>query len=81
MRRLILLAVVLLSVSCSNEEENSNEQKCYVVTEKHTTQEKEIKMTTYFVTLSNGEVLEVTKEKYNSVSVNESLCFDTKQKY
>lgn len=75
MKRLILLTVAILSFSCSKDDDNSNEEKCYVVTEKHTTYEKETQKTTYYVTLANYGVMEIGKEKYNGVNVNESLCF------
>jgi len=79
MKRLILLAVVLLGVSCSKDDDNSNQEKCYVVTEKNRVYENG--KYTYYFTLSDYGTKEVSASKYEAINKNESYCFGGAPKY
>jgi len=79
MKRLILLSVVVLMISCSKDDDNPNKEECHVVTDKHRVFENDKYI--YYFTLSDYGTKEVSASKYAEINKNESYCFGGTPKY
>lgn len=73
MRRLILLSIVVLVVSCSKDEDNSNQYKCYNVLDKEIVHEGNVVI--YNLILNGYGAKSVSTAEYEKKKKGDEYCF------